>query len=105
MSNKETEESAIRLEAIYNQIVKEASEAALIWPWGYSQRDYDDGKPRHAMVVNAMRKEYYKLGAIPYGEKLHEAQEILREVFQKHESGLLPDRFVYDKIKKFLYGE
>ena len=30
---------------------------------------------------------------------------LLEEVFQKHESGLLPDRFVYDKIKKFLYGE
>lgn len=34
-----------------------------------------------------------------------EARDILTEVFQKHESGLLPDRFVYDKIKKFLYGE
>jgi hypothetical protein len=33
------------------------------------------------------------------------AKVILTEVFQKHESGLLPDRFVYDKIKKFLYGE
>lgn len=33
------------------------------------------------------------------------AEAILTEVFQKHESGLLPDRFIYDKIKKFLYGE
>jgi hypothetical protein len=36
---------------------------------------------------------------------LREAKKLLNEVFRKHESGLLPDRFVYDKIKKFLYGE
>lgn len=34
-----------------------------------------------------------------------EAKDLLTEVFQKHESGLLPDRFVYDKIKKYLHGE
>jgi hypothetical protein len=34
-----------------------------------------------------------------------ESAQLLFEVFQKHESGLLPDRFVYEKIKKFLYGE
>jgi hypothetical protein len=38
-------------------------------------------------------------------EQLKESKDLLIEVFQKHESGLLPDRFVYDKIKKFLYGE
>jgi hypothetical protein len=37
--------------------------------------------------------------------KHDEAKKLLDEVFQKHESGLLPDRFVYDKIKMFLYGE
>lgn len=30
---------------------------------------------------------------------------LLKEVFTKHESGLLPDRFIYEKIKTFLYGE
>lgn len=30
---------------------------------------------------------------------------LLEEVLSKHESGLLPDRFIYEKIKKFLYGE
>jgi hypothetical protein len=58
-------------------------------------------------------------GATEYAIKLHEMEQklekadtkhldaidLLREVFQKHESGLLPDRFVYDKIKRFLYGE
>jgi hypothetical protein len=34
-----------------------------------------------------------------------DAKDLLREVFQKHETGLLPDRFVYEKIKKFLYGK
>jgi hypothetical protein len=33
------------------------------------------------------------------------ATKLLNEVFQKHESGLLPDRFIYEKIKRFLYGE
>ena len=67
-----------------------------------------------------------KAGATEYATKLHEAQKelkdysgiidrmekegtemkrLLHEVFMKHESGLLPDRFVYDKIKLFLYGE
>lgn len=34
-----------------------------------------------------------------------ESAHLLREVFTKHESGLLPDRFIYEKIKTFLYGE
>lgn len=33
------------------------------------------------------------------------AKDLLHEVFQKHETGLLPDRFVYEKIKSFLYPE
>lgn len=33
------------------------------------------------------------------------ATKLLNEVFQKHETGLLPDRFIYEKIKTFLYGE
>jgi hypothetical protein len=61
--------------------------------------------------IDIMEKEY--------ATKLHEAQQecekvdsklldaidLLRKVFQKHESGLLPDRFIYEKIKRFLYGE
>lgn len=35
----------------------------------------------------------------------NEAKKLLAEVFRKHESGLLPDRFIYEKIKTFLYGE
>ena len=35
----------------------------------------------------------------------NEAKALLNEVFQKRETGLLPDRFIYEKIKKFLYGE
>jgi hypothetical protein len=33
-----------------------------------------------------------------------QAVALLIEVFQKHETGLLPDRFIYEKIKTFLYG-
>lgn len=36
---------------------------------------------------------------------LREAKKLLNEVFRKHEAGLLPDRFIYEKIKRFLYGE
>lgn len=35
----------------------------------------------------------------------NEAKKLLAEVFRKHECGLLPDRFIYEKIKTFLYGE
>lgn len=38
-------------------------------------------------------------------EQLREAKKLLNEVFRKHEAGLLPDRFIYEKIKTFLYGE
>lgn len=37
--------------------------------------------------------------------KVREAKKLLNEVFRKHEAGLLPDRFIYEKIKSFLYGE
>lgn len=38
-------------------------------------------------------------------DQLREAKKLLDEVFRKHEAGLLPDRFIYEKIKSFLYGE
>lgn len=38
-------------------------------------------------------------------KSIDEAKKLLDEVFRKHESGLLPDRFIYEKIKSFLYGE
>lgn len=40
-----------------------------------------------------------------YSHAATEAAHLLHEVFQKHESGLLPDRFIYNKIKMFLYGK
>ena len=33
-----------------------------------------------------------------------EWRPLLEEVLSKHESGLLPDRFIYEKIKRFLHG-
>lgn len=38
-------------------------------------------------------------------DQLREAKKLLDEVFRKHETGLLPDRFIYEKIKTFLYGK
>lgn len=38
-------------------------------------------------------------------EELREAKKLLNEVLRKHEAGLLPDRFIYEKIKTFLHGE
>lgn len=36
---------------------------------------------------------------------LNNGRDLLNEVFRKHEARLLPDRFIYEKIKTFLYGE
>lgn len=57
--------------------------------------------------------EYADTLKVPLGESKTEAvvkygensRKLLYEVFRKHESGLLPDRFIYEKIKTFLYGE
>lgn len=58
------------------------------------------------------REGYYTRGHIdgatawaPWKVKYNEAKKLLDEVFRKHESGLLPDRFIYEKIKTFLNGE
>ena len=59
------------------------------------------------------KKEYHRLKdqviVDDDNEKLKllsaEWRPLLEDVLRLHESGLLPDRFVYDKIKKFLYGE
>jgi hypothetical protein len=37
--------------------------------------------------------------------KLLNAKELLNEVVSRHEAGLLPDRFIYEKIKSFLDGK
>lgn len=75
-----------------------------------------------AVLVVFDKKEYHRLADEPvvdateYTIKLHEARQesisklaehkqLLMEVLSKHESGLLPDRFIYEKIKRFLYGE
>lgn len=64
------------------------------------------------MLVLLDMKEYRRIEALPVIDKSQEierdlvkAKNLLHEVFQKHESGLLPDRFVYEKIKDFLYPE
>lgn len=63
------------------------------------------GWSKHQRIINA-----YKNGAEVYAEKWQEekqaateAKKLLDEVFRKHEAGLLTDRFVYEKIKDFLY--
>lgn len=56
-------------------------------------------KLHHANEVNKALEETNR-GLL---EQNKEAKNLLHEVFQKHESGLLPDRFVYEKIKSFLY--
>jgi hypothetical protein len=53
-------------------------------------------------------KESYTHGATEWAQwkvKHNEAKKLLDEVFRKHEAGLLPDRFIYEKIKSFLNGE
>jgi hypothetical protein len=107
---------------VVEQINKEAENYATI-QWG----DPAKFPPVDTMHINRENSiDDYKAGATEYATKLHEAnaalkdysdiidrmekegaemKRLLREVFMKHESGLLPDRFVYDKIKKFLYGE
>lgn len=83
------------------------------------------------VFFNGCGKSIY--GATAYATKLQEAEEkikdrddkiklliearrgeensvtemiaLLEEVKSKHEAGLLPDRFIYEKIKTFLYGE
>lgn len=61
----------------------------------------------------------YTAGATAYAIKLHQAQQenaklkamaegwrpLLEEVLSKHNTGKLPDHHIYEKIKKFLYGE
>jgi hypothetical protein len=54
----------------------------------------------HNRIVN-QRKGYIAC-AIEYEPKLLQAQQLLLEVVSRHEAGLLPDRFIYDKIKEFL---
>ncbi len=49
--------------------------------------------------LDRLRVENEKMKALASGWR-----PLLEEVLSKHESGLLPDRFVYDKIKRFLYG-
>jgi hypothetical protein len=97
-------EITIKAEEVYNRLDGLARE----------QDSYDFGLPMFNKV-----KEPIETALTEYATKLHMAQrviekvdtkllsaiDLLREVFQKHESGMLPDRFVYDKIKEFLYGE
>lgn len=58
-------------------------------------------KLHHSNEVNKALEETNR-GLVEHNK---EAKDLLHEVFQKHESGLLPDRFVYEKIKSFLYPE
>jgi hypothetical protein len=88
----------------------------------YAQAKCDDLADKKGLHRKTLLMYAHMAGATEYATKVHEVQgdlddlkkivpgyekalTLLNEVFQKHESGLLPDRFVYDKIKKFLYGE
>lgn len=97
--------------------------AAGMWP-GIGKHDanqriyvesvWEAGATEWASKLHELQKELklathssdaYKKAFVEKVEWQDNAKVLLAEVFQKHESGLLPDRFVYEKIKKFLYGE
>jgi len=42
---------------------------------------------------------------VEYEGKMHAARALLSKFISRHEAGLLPDRFIYDEIKKFLDGK
>lgn len=62
--------------------------------------EVEEEKRQHELSVKSLRYSLDQREA-----ELKEAKKLLNEVFRKHESGLLPDRFIYEKIKSFLYGE
>lgn len=57
---------------------------------------------RHQVLQVAIQSDKERKEA---NDQLREAKKLLNEVFRKHEAGLLPDRFIYENIKTFLYGE
>lgn len=85
MSNNPTEESVIRMEAIYKEIDDKAKEAAMK-ATGY-EPDYDESlgfyNPKKA-IYDQIRK-YFKMGATPYGEKLVAAEEQLDKMAKAFE--------------------
>ncbi len=64
---------------------------------------YDDLQNLKEQFDHEMQKNFQTITA--ERTTLNDAKSLLELVRIRHESGLLPDRFVYDKIKKFLYGE
>lgn len=75
--------------------------------WQNAAEDYEAGATEWATKLKQLEAAFKKSEAfsVEVMKDCTEAKKLLTEVFQKHESGLLPDRFVYDKIKTFLYGE
>lgn len=84
-------------EEITDQINNEADKYGFVVPYDGSNKFYNDDNVKG-----------YQAGATawaPWKVKYNEAKKLLDEVFRKHESGLLPDRFIYEKIKTFLNEE
>lgn len=62
-----TEEFAIKLEKLYQQIEDESYEIAKV----FTGSPDAPGKP----IINSTRKEFYKKGATPYAEKWLESKQ------------------------------
>jgi hypothetical protein len=91
-------------EEITTQIKADAERYAGLMVWVNTDSN-PDNEPLFHENISATS---YQVGATEWAEwkvKHNEAKKLLDEVFRKHESGLLPDRFVYKKIKTFSNGE
>lgn len=84
MSNNPTEESVIRLEAIYKEIDDKADKVAQKIS-GYDP--YDDllGSHQPKLVYYEQIKRHYKAGATPYGERLVEVEDLIEKMAKAFE--------------------
>lgn len=67
------------------------------------QADRDNSQLKYDKTVLEHRVDLKDAQLNNLRKSIDEAKNLLNEVFRKHEAGL--DRFIYEKIKSFLYGE
>lgn len=111
MTNKQLPAEVQLPKEVGEQIKKDAEVRATHRPNTTYHRGFKDGEIFGATAYATKLHETVK--ALQESDKqrkesndeLREAKKLLNEVCRKHEAGLLPDRFIYEKIKSFLYGE
>jgi flagellar biosynthesis/type III secretory pathway protein FliH len=100
-------EITAKAEAIFKNMKEHAeSEWDVKYAEGFAE-GWADCATEYAIKLHQLKQEFGTVSTmfLDLDTKHEQARALLQKFISRHEAGLLPDQFIYNEIKQFLYGK